>query len=88
RISTSSFNDPRLNTLKEIKQWFIQGNKQKKDSSQWFSAQCQFDLILFINGFLGIVKYILNNYPGAVIQPKRVSQDILEGLFGTIREMG
>ncbi|CAG8794076.1 11786_t:CDS:1, partial [Dentiscutata erythropus] len=88
RISISSLNDPQLNTLREIKQWFIQDNQQKKDSSQWFSAQCQFDLILSINGFLEIVEYIFNNCPGAVIQPRRVSQDMLEGLFGTIREMG
>ncbi|RIB22950.1 hypothetical protein C2G38_2033159 [Gigaspora rosea] len=33
-------------------------------------------------------EYILNNCPGAAIQPRRVSQDMLEGLFGTIREMG
>ena len=88
RICIFSFKDPRLNTLKEIKQWFTQGDKQKKNSSQWFSTQCQFDLILSINGFLGIVEYVLNNYPGTVIQPRRVSQDMLEGLFGTIREMG
>jgi len=87
RICISSLEDPRLNTLKEIKQWFIQGDKQKKDSSQWFSAQCQFDLILSINGFLGIVEYVLTNWPGAIIQPRRLSQDMLEGLFGSIREM-
>ncbi|CAG8780053.1 21125_t:CDS:2, partial [Racocetra persica] len=56
RICISSLKDPRLNTLKEIKQWFIQGDKQKKDSSQ-----C------------------------AIIQPRRLSQDMLEGL--SIREM-
>ncbi|CAG8817202.1 21070_t:CDS:2, partial [Dentiscutata erythropus] len=79
---------PRLSTLKEIKQWFIQGDKQKKNPSHWFSAQCQFDLILSINGFIGIVEYVLTNWPGVTIQPRRVSQDMLEGLFGTIREMG
>ncbi|CAG8712027.1 1049_t:CDS:2, partial [Acaulospora morrowiae] len=75
QICISSLEDPRLNTLKEIKKWFIQ-------------AQCQFDLISSINGFLGIVEYVLNNCLGAIIQPKRISQDMLEGLFGMIREMG
>ena len=88
RICISSLEDPRLNTLKEIKEWFIQGDTQKKSSIEWFSAQCQFDLILSINGFLGIVEYVLSNWPNAMIQPKRISQDMLEGLFGTIREMG
>ena len=88
QICISSLEDPHLNTLKEIKKWFIQGDTQKKNSSQWISAQCQFDLVSSINGFLGIVKYVLNNCPGAMIQPKRISQDMLEGLFGTIREMG
>src|SRR5436853_5587459 len=82
RICISSLDDPRLNALKEIKQWFIQGNKQKEKPRQWFSAKCQFDLLLSINGFLGIV---LVNWP---VQPRRISQDMLEGLFGTIREMG
>ncbi|CAG8723954.1 9070_t:CDS:10, partial [Dentiscutata erythropus] len=50
-------------------------------------TQCQFDLILSINGFLGIIEYVFRNWPGAVIQPRRISQDMLEGLFGTIREM-
>ncbi|CAG8817106.1 36203_t:CDS:2, partial [Racocetra persica] len=62
-------------------------DKQKKDSSQWFSVQCQFDLILSINRFLGIVEYVLTNWPGTIIQPRRLSQDMLEGLFGSIREM-
>ncbi|CAG8813761.1 2588_t:CDS:2, partial [Dentiscutata erythropus] len=79
--------DPWLNTLKEIKQWFIQGNKKKQNPSQWFSAQCQFDLVLSVNGFFGIIEYVLNNCPGLVIQPRRISQDMLEGLFRTIKEM-
>ncbi|CAG8663040.1 12211_t:CDS:2, partial [Racocetra persica] len=87
RICISSLEDPHLNTLKEIKQWFIQGDKQKKDSSQWFFAQCQFDLILSINGFLEIIEYILTNWPDAIIQPRRLSQDMLKGLFRSIREM-
>ncbi|PKY34245.1 hypothetical protein RhiirB3_532766 [Rhizophagus irregularis] len=41
-----------------------------------------------IDGFLGIIAFILNKYPGSMIQPKRISQDMLEGLFGTIRELG
>ncbi len=45
-------------------------------------------MILFINGFLRILTYILKKYPGSVIQPRRISQDMLEGLFGTIRELG
>ncbi|CAG8850773.1 34991_t:CDS:2, partial [Racocetra persica] len=39
RICISSLEDPRLNTLKEIKQWFIQGDKQKKDSSLFGSIR-------------------------------------------------
>ena len=72
RICISSLEDPRLNTLKEIKQWFIQGNKHKKNPSRWFFAQYQFDLILSINRFLGIVEYIYTNWPGIIIQPKKV----------------
>ena len=45
-------------------------------------------MILFINGFLRILTYILKKYPGSVIQPRRISQDMLEGLFGTIRKLG
>ncbi|CAG8824502.1 35585_t:CDS:1, partial [Racocetra persica] len=31
--------------------------------------------------------YVLTNWPDAIIQPRRLSQDMLEGLFGSIREM-
>jgi hypothetical protein len=45
-------------------------------------------LILSIDGFLEMLAFILKKYPGSMIQPRRVSQDMLEGLFGTIRELG
>ncbi|CAG8532417.1 12719_t:CDS:2 [Cetraspora pellucida] len=63
-IANISELNPRLSTLKEIKQWFIQDDKQKKNP-----------------------KYVLTNWLGVTIQPKRVSQDMLEGLFETIREI-
>jgi hypothetical protein len=53
----------------------------------WISSQCQFDLILSINGFLGMLEYVLSKHNGAAIQPRRISQDMLEGLFGTIRQL-
>lgn len=50
--------------------------------------KCQFDILLSINGFLSIIEFILTKYPGSKIQARRLSQDMLEGLFGTIRELG
>ncbi|PKC59181.1 hypothetical protein RhiirA1_400138, partial [Rhizophagus irregularis] len=85
---TKSLEDPRINTLKEIRNWFIYGNKQKTESKEWISSQCQFDLILSIDGFIGMLEYLLKKYPGSIVQPKRISQDMLEGLFGVIREFG
>ncbi|PKK62755.1 hypothetical protein RhiirC2_717464 [Rhizophagus irregularis] len=38
--------------------------------------------------FLEILTFFLNKYPNSMIQPKHISQDMLEGLFGTIRELG
>src|SRR5947208_12659383 len=35
-----------------------------------------------------MLKFVLNKYPGSIIQSRRISQDMLEGLFGTIRELG
>ncbi|CAG8769870.1 34538_t:CDS:2, partial [Racocetra persica] len=75
KICISSLKDPHLNTLKKIKQWFIQGDKQKKDSSQWFSAQCQFDLVLSINRFLEIVEYVLTNWPGVDLKNNAKKDD-------------
>src|SRR5271165_826398 len=88
RLNFQSLDDPRINTLKEICNWFICGDKQKTESKEWISTQCQFDLILSINGFLGLLTFFLNKYPNSMIQPRRISQDMLEGLFGTIRELG
>jgi hypothetical protein len=64
------------------------GDKQKTESKEWISSQCQFGLILLINGFLGMLEYILKKYPNSMVQPRRISQDVLEGLFGIIREIG
>ena len=88
KISFQSLKDSRIDTLKEIRDWFICGEKQKTESKEWISSQCQFDLILSIDGFLGMLTFVLNKYPGSIIQPRRISQDMLEGLFGTIRELG
>jgi len=87
-LNFKSLEDSRIHTLKEIRNWFICGDKQKTDFKEWISPQCQFDLILSINGFLEMLTFILNKYPGSMIQPRRISQDMLEGLFGTIREFG
>jgi hypothetical protein len=88
KINFQSLEDLRINTLKQIRDWFIRGDKQKTESKEWISSQCQYDLVLSINGFIGMLKYIFNKYPSAMIQAKRISQDMLEGLFGTIRELG
>jgi len=88
KINIQSLKDSRINTLIEICNWFIYGDKQKTKSKEWILSQCQFDLILSINGFLGMLTFFLNKYPNSMIQPRRISQDMLEGLFGTIRELG
>src|SRR5204863_8256958 len=88
KISFYSMEDFCINTLKEIRNWFINGDKQKGGPMEWISSQCQFDLILSIDGFLEMLAFILKKYPGSMIQSRRVSQDMLEGLFGTIRELG
>lgn len=88
KINFCSIEDPRVNTLKEIHNWFIYRNKQKTGHMEWISPQCQFDLILSIDGFLGLLEFILKKYPGSIVQSRCISQDILEGLFGVIRELG
>ncbi|RHZ78901.1 hypothetical protein Glove_155g80 [Diversispora epigaea] len=35
-----------------------------------------------------MLNFMFNKYPGSMVQPKRISQDLLEGFFGTIRELG
>ena len=80
--------DSRLQTLKEIYNWFVIKNSQKTSILNWISSQCQFDLLLSIQGFLDIVKDIFTLYSDATIDSHRVSQDMLEGLFDTIRQLG
>ena len=57
KISIQFLEDSRINTLIEIRNWFIHGDKQKTESKEWISLQCQFDLILSINGFLGMIDF-------------------------------
>lgn len=80
--------DSRLQTLKNIRDWFIIRDKQKINKMNWISPQCQFDLLLSIQGFLGMIEEIFTLYPNSIIEPRRISQDMLEGLFGTIRQLG
>ncbi len=35
-----------------------------------------------------MITFFLNKYPNSIIQLRHISQDMLEGLFGTIRELG
>jgi hypothetical protein len=81
-------NDSRIQTLKEIRDWFVIRDKQKASKINWISPQCQFDVLLSIQGFLGMVERIFVLYPNSTIEPRRISQDMLEGLFGTIRQLG
>uniref|UniRef100_U9T622 Uncharacterized protein n=1 Tax=Rhizophagus irregularis (strain DAOM 181602 / DAOM 197198 / MUCL 43194) TaxID=747089 RepID=U9T622_RHIID len=80
--------DFRFQTLKNILDWFVFRDKQKANNINWISPQCQFDLLLSIQGFLGMVEEIFVLYPNSIIEPRRISQDMLEGLFGTIRQLG
>ena len=80
--------DIRLQTLREIMNWFIIRDKQKTNAINWISPQCQFDLLLSIQGFLEMLEKVFALYPNSTIIPRRVSQDMLEGLFGTIRQLG
>ncbi|RHZ76745.1 hypothetical protein Glove_194g86 [Diversispora epigaea] len=88
KINFKSLEDPRIKTLIEIRDWFIYGNNQKKNPREWISSQYQFDLTISINGFLEMLEFLFKKYPNSIIQPRRISQDMLEGLFGTIRELG
>ena len=83
-----NLDDSCLQTLKEIQDWFVIRDSQKTSILNWILPQCQFDLLLSIQGFLDMVKDIFTQYPDATIEPHRVSQDMLEGLFGTIRQLG
>ncbi|CAB4417282.1 unnamed protein product [Rhizophagus irregularis] len=47
--------DSRLQTLKEIRDWFVIRDNQKTSTMNWISPQCQFDLLLSIQGFLDMI---------------------------------
>ncbi|RHZ81276.1 hypothetical protein Glove_122g116 [Diversispora epigaea] len=57
-------------------------------SREWISSQCQFGLIISINGFLEILEFILKKYSNSIIQPRRISQDMLEGLSSKSNNYG
>uniref|UniRef100_U9TWM6 Uncharacterized protein n=1 Tax=Rhizophagus irregularis (strain DAOM 181602 / DAOM 197198 / MUCL 43194) TaxID=747089 RepID=U9TWM6_RHIID len=75
-----------IDELKEISAGtrFVIRDNQKTSTMNWISPQYQFDLLLSIQGFLDMVKNIFTLYPDVTIEPRRVSQDMLKGLFGTI----
>ncbi|POG80139.1 hypothetical protein GLOIN_2v1803661 [Rhizophagus irregularis DAOM 181602=DAOM 197198] len=65
--------DFRFQTLKNILDWFVFRDKQKANNINWISPQCQFDLLLSIQGFLGMAEEIFKLYPNSIIEPRRVT---------------
>ncbi|EXX70182.1 hypothetical protein RirG_089770 [Rhizophagus irregularis DAOM 197198w] len=67
--------DFRFQTLKNILDWFVFRDKQKANNINWISPQCQFDLLLSIQGFLGMAEEIFKLYPNSIIEPRRLRGD-------------
>ncbi len=79
-------NDIRLQQLNDALNYFADWKNQTKQAKlQFFSEKLWFDLQSMILGFRSIVEVKLSRFPGSVIKPAIMNQDLVENHFSQLR---
>ncbi len=78
-------NDERLSKLWGVLQYFSNWKENVLAESEFISQKLWFDIQSMIFGFISIVKIKLNRFPGSLIKPAILNQDVLENHFSQLR---
>lgn len=79
-------NDVRLQQLNEALRYFSHWKEQVQQAkNQFFSDKLWFDLQSMILGFRSVVEVKLSRFPGSVIKPAIMNQDLVENHFSQLR---
>lgn len=79
-------NDIRMQHLHEALQFFRDWQEETKERKRNFlSEKLWFDLNSMVLGFCYLVRFKLQKFPGSVIKPSIMNQDIVENHFSQLR---
>lgn len=78
-------NDNRLQNLRASLCFFTEWKQQVTRGDQFISEKLWFDVQSMILGFISIIQTKLTRFPGSVIKPAIVNQDVVENHFSQLR---
>ena len=78
-------NDTRLQNLRSTLAYFLKWKESVSKNDEFFSPKLWFDLQAMILGMISVVRVKLQRFPGSVIKPAIVNQDIVENHFCQLR---
>ena len=78
-------NDNRILALNDLLKFFTEWEQQTTNGKEFVSAKLWFDLQSMILGFTSMVREKLSRFPGSVIKPAIVNQDLVENHFSQLR---
>ena len=79
------FNDTRLQSLRSTLAYFLKWKESVSKNDEFFSSKLWFDLQAMILGMISVVRVKLQRFPGSVIKPAILNQDIVENHFCQLR---
>ncbi len=77
--------DPRIQELNECLKFFTEWHHEATNGKEFVSSKLWFDLQSMILGFTAMVKTKLSRFPGTLIKPTIINQDVVENHFSQLR---
>ena len=77
--------DTRIQDLNDSLQFFTEWQQQATTGKEFVSSKLWFDLQSMILGFTAMVRTKLSRFPGTLIKPAIVNQDVVENHFSQLR---
>ena len=78
-------NDTRLQSLRTTLSYFSTWKASVSKSDEFVSSKLWFDLQAMILGMISLVRVKLSKFPGSLIKPAVINQDVLENHFCQLR---
>jgi hypothetical protein len=78
-------NDNRIRALNDSLNFFTEWEQQITTGKEFVSTKLWFDMQSMILGFTSIVRERLSRFPGSVVKPAIVNQDLVENHFSQLR---
>ena len=77
--------DPRIQELNECLKFFTEWQQEATNGKEFVSSKLWFDLQSMIMGFGAMVKTKLSRFPGTLIKPAIINQDVVENHFSQLQ---